>query len=82
MLTHVFEHHSANSPNQDLAEWCSEGLYGVLLELEATCMIQAENNFTDVTMLALVKSIEKEEHIFISQKKKIIIIRKHPNSNA
>ena len=72
MFTQVFEHRPANSANQDLAEWCSDGLYGVLLELEATSVIQAENYFTDVTMFALLGKIhiEGRTYIYQSQKKK------------
>ena len=52
-------------------------VYGVLLGLEATCVIQAENYFTDVTMLAPLGKIHGEEHIFISQRKKISIRKKN-----
>ena len=70
MFTQVFEHRPANSVNQDLAEWCSDGLYGVLLGLEGTCMIQAENYFTDVTMLALLGKIHREGRTYFYQSKK------------
>ena len=70
MFTQVFEHRPANSANQDLAEWCSDGLYGVLLGLEATCVIQAENYFTDVTMLALLVKIHREGRTYFYQSKK------------
>ena len=80
MFTQVLEHRPVSSANQDLAEWCSDGLYSVLFGLKATCVIQAENYFTEVTMLALLGKIHREEHIFISQRKKIR--RNHKNSNA
>ena len=72
MFTQVFEHRPANSATQDLAEWCSDELYGVLLELEATSMIQAENYFTEVTMFALLGKIHREgrTYFYQSQKKK------------
>ena len=70
MFTQVLEHRPVSSANQDLAEWCSDGLYSVLFGLKATCVIHAENYFTDVTMLALLGKIHREEHIFISQRKK------------
>ena len=54
MFTQVFEHRPANAANQDLAERCYDRLYGILLELEGTGVIQAENYFRDVTMLALL----------------------------
>ena len=66
MFTQVLEHPRVSSANQDLAKWCSEGLNGVLLGLEATCVIQAENYFTDITMLALFGKIHREGR---SQKK-------------
>ena len=70
MFTQVFEHRSANSANQDLAEWCSDGLYGGLLGLEATCVIQAANYFTDATMLALLGKIHREGRKYFYQSKK------------
>ena len=55
-----------------------DGLYGVQLGLEATCVIQAENYFTDVTMLALLG----KGRIYFYQSKKKIKRRNHQNSNA
>ena len=70
MFTQVLEHRPVSSANQDLAESCSDGSYGVLLGSEATCVIQAENYFTEVTMLALLGKIHREEHFYQSKKKK------------
>ena len=84
MFTQVFEHRLTNYANQDLAEWCSDGLYGVLLELEATCVIQAENYFTDVTMFALLGKIRREGRTYFYQSKKkniYIYINKRPSEN-
>ena len=70
MFTQVFEHHPVNSANQDLAEWCSDGLYGGLLGSEAICVIQGENYFTEVTMLALLGKIHREGRTYFYQSKK------------
>ena len=65
MFTQELEQRPVSSANQDLAEWCSDGLYGVPLGLEATCVIQAENYFTYVTMLA-----HREGRTYFYQSKK------------
>ena len=70
MFTQVLEHRQANSANQDLAESCSDGLYTVLLGLEPKCVIQAENYFTDVTMLALLGKVHREGRTYFYQSKK------------
>ena len=70
MFTQELEQRPVSSANQDLAEWCSDGLYGLPLGLEATCVIQAENYFTYVTMLALFGKVHREGRTYFYQSKK------------